>query len=101
MHDEHHHHDDECCCDEETGCGCGCENKEYALELLNIALEHGAIKFAPGHNQKNVEELVKLFQTIFMGLNDCICDSCCCDVEYVVEDEEPEPKKKDKKKGKK
>lgn len=82
------------------GCGCGCENKEYALELLNIALEHGAIKFAPGHNQKNVDELVKLFQTIFVGMSDCICDECSCDVEYLVEEPEPE-KKTPAKKGKK
>lgn len=92
---------DDCCCEP---AGCACENKEYALELLSIALEHGAIKFAPGHNLKNVEELVKLYQTIFMGMNDCLCDECSCDVEYIVEDAEPEkPAKKDKKekKGKK
>ncbi len=91
-------HDEECCC---CDSGCGCENKEYAIELLGIALEHGAIKFAPGHNQKNVEELVKLYQTIFMGLNDCICDDCSCDVEYVVEDEPKPAKKAPAKKGKK
>lgn len=84
-------------CDEnEEGCCCCCCNdKEIATGLLELAMEHGVIKFQAGKNEKNIQELMQHYISIYEDLAQCVC--CECEEEMV---EVVEPSKKDKKKKK-
>jgi hypothetical protein len=57
----------------EEGC-CACEDKQLALEIVDVMLEKDIITFKTGNNDANVVELMKHFKVVYDKLGECQCE---------------------------
>lgn len=60
---------------EDEGC-MGCENKQLAMDMLEMFIDNGIVQFNIGNNAANVEECLTHYTKIFTTLNDCKCSVC-------------------------
>lgn len=50
---------------------CCCDNKQLALDMLEMFIDNGIVQFNVGNNAANVDECLAHYKKIFATLDEC------------------------------